>query len=82
MYFGVPSVFGNMIGGVVYHKYGGVVLFQGGAILAGLWFTLMVVCFHVLAVCNPKVMQFKYNISCNKYLPTHGLLNLDGHHIH
>jgi len=55
MYFGVPSVFGNMIGGVVYHQYGGLVLFRSSACLAGIWLIVMFVCFHVLVVCDAKV---------------------------
>jgi len=56
MYFGVPSVFGNIIGGVLYYRYGGQMLFKSAACLAGVWAIIMFVCFHVLVVCEPKVV--------------------------
>ena len=46
LHVGVGGIVANMLGGVVYGRFGGKVLFRAMAVLCGVWTLVLVFCFH------------------------------------
>ena len=45
-YFGIGGMVANMLGGVIYGKYGGDILFRGMGVLCGIWTVLMLISYN------------------------------------
>ena len=46
MYYGFGGLIGDMLGGFIYHRFSGEILFLGMGVFCGGWVVLMILYFH------------------------------------
>ena len=54
LYYGFGGLLGNMLGGFVYHSFGGEVLFEAMGVASGVWVLVMIFYFHGFKWCSRK----------------------------